>query len=139
MAHDTQDPLDTWTLAIDSDGDIRWNNQTNAPVRVEGLTAIKQDLLVALDSYEGEDPLDDEFGLDVFSAVRNTTNLKHEVTETIKYDDYRHSRIESVTNVTVERRAPGSREATVYVEARLDDNQPLTFTFNLFRGTVSVE
>lgn len=130
--------LDTWTFALTEDGDIRWDTAANRPVTLRGLKAVKQDLLVALDSYEGEDPLDDEFGLDVFAAVRDTPHLQHEVTKTLEHDDYRHNRVEAVTNVGVQYKPPGSRNAVVHIDARLDDGQPLRLVFDLFRGTVRV-
>lgn len=130
--------LDKWTLALTEDGDILWDETMNRPVTHRGLKAVKQDLLVALDTYEGEDQLDDEFGLDVFEAVRDTPHLQHQVTKTLEYDDYRHNRVETVTNVTVRYEPPGSRNAVVEIDARLSDAQPVRLVFDLFRGTVRV-
>lgn len=134
----TDSHLDKWSFALDSDGDIAWDYAQNQPELVDGPALVKQDLLVALDTYEGEDPLDDRFGLDVFAAVRSNPQLRHEVTRTIEYDDYRHNRVRAVTNVEIQHYDPGSRSATVAITARLDDDEPLQLVFDLFRGTVSV-
>lgn len=130
--------LDHWTFGLTSDGDIRWDYERHHPALVSGLTQVKQDLLVALDTYEGEDPMDEEFGLDVFRAVRSTPHLRDEVRKTIEYDDYRHTRVKAVTDLRVEHDPPGSRNATVYITAELEDGEPLEFIFNLFGGTVQV-
>ena len=136
---DLPDELDKWTLALDRDGDIRWDSERNRPHTIDGAPAVKQDLLVALSTYEGEDPLDSRFGLDVFDAVRQTDNLRYELTRTLNYDDYRHNRVQTVTDIRIYRTEPGAREdVNVEIDVDLRTGRTFTLVFDLFNGTVNV-
>lgn len=136
---DLPDDLDKWTYALDHDGDIRWNSDANNVYTVDGTTAVKQDLLVALATHEGDDPLDERFGLDVFEAVRSNTKLRHELTRTLNYDDYRHDRVQAVTNIAIYEGSEGSREnVRIHIDVDLETNEPLTLIFDLFAGTLTV-
>lgn len=133
------DDLDKWTFALDHGGDILWDDDRQNVRTVDGLTAVKQDLLVALDTYEGEDPLDDRYGLDVFDAVRSNDSLRYEITRTLQYDDYRHNRVQAVTDIRIIRTSPGAREnVEVEIDVDLRTGGALTIIFDLFSGTVQV-
>lgn len=130
--------LNKWTFALTRDGDIRYDEREQNVVTIARERAVRQDLLVALGTYKGEDPLDPDFGLDVFEAVRTTPNLEDEITRTLMYDDYRHDRVESVIDVSLQRSAHGSREnADVDIVVKLRSGRELLLVFDLFSGTMT--
>lgn len=126
--NERENMIDTWTLATDADGDLRYNEQ-NRLTTTAGQTAVEQDLRVAIATAEGEDPMDDAFGLDIFTATNSVAHLRREIRRTLEHDDYRHDRIDAVTEVDVYR----LEERTGYVRAtvELDTGQPTVLTFNL--------
>lgn len=115
----------TWTFATDSDGDILFNELNTVPT-VEGDRAIVQDLKVALATIKEEDPLDEAFGLDVFTATRSVPFLKREIRRTLLHDDKLHDRVESVPEVDVYRLQ--NRRARVEVLVRLDTDEEMTLS-----------
>ena len=129
---------DTWTFATTSDGDLRIDDQGRFAT-VSGKQAVAQDLKVAIDTYLEEDPLDQEFGLDVFEAVRSNAKLRNELARVLRYDDHRHSRIDSVLDITINQ-VPGQREgATVRIIVALEHGGgEIVLEFNLFDGTLSI-
>lgn len=125
--HDAEDDYDydeigphqRYTFALDEDGDLMFNKFKNTFQTVEKEDAVKQSLKVALGTAKGEDPLDEEFGLDRFKATRGYRQLEREVRRVLNYDDFDHSRVRHVENVTVQR-VGRSRKAHVRADVRLD-------------------
>ena len=108
-----------WTLALDTDGDLRFDDRSKRLLDTSGVHAVTQSFKVALASVKGEDPIDPEFGLDVFAATRSTAHLEREIRRTLDHDDYRHDRVESIDDVTIIRDL-GSRRAHVDISLTLD-------------------
>lgn len=108
-----------WTLALDSDGDLRFNDKVQGLITVSGTEAAKQSFKVALLTPKGEDDMDPEFGLDVFRATNSWLELERQIRKTLNYDDYRHDRVKSIDEVEIERRRR-SRHAYVWVELTLE-------------------
>lgn len=109
---------DNWTFALDRDGDLRLDEMNTVPVAV-GTPAVSQSLRVALATVMGEDPLDPEFGVDVFKATRNVAFLRREVRRCLLHDDKAHSRVDAVTRVDVFQKP--NRRADVRVDVLLED------------------
>lgn len=120
--------LDTWTFATDEDGDLRFTS-LNTLATTEAHHAIVQDLKVALATVQGEDPRDEQFGLDVFEATQSITHLKREIRRTLLYDDYRYERVEAVPEVEVYR--AGHRRGEVTATIRLDTGAITTLSFSV--------
>lgn len=129
-ANDDEDiaPYEGWTFATAEDGDLRMTEMNRLAV-AHDARAVRQDLKVSLGSSKGEDPLDREFGLDVFRATRSIPHLKREIRRTILYDDKAHDRVVAVPNITVD--LVGHRHAFVYIEAELDTGDLQTFGFTI--------
>lgn len=135
MPHPDMDG-EPWSFALDSDGDIRLTENNTAKL-IRGNQATVQALKVALATYRGDDPRDDDFGLDVFSAVRSNTALKREIRKTLEYDDYRHSRVTSVRDIEVE--VLGGREVNVHATISLAERpDTITLVFDLFNNSLTI-
>lgn len=103
------------TLALQSDGDIRINEQNTFDV-VRGNVAIRQRLKVTIATIRGEDPFDERHGMDVLAATGSgTTRLKMEIVRALEED----KDVSSVTNMNVEE--TGNRQYHVRVEVKLTD------------------
>lgn len=89
------------------------------PAVVEGANSIKQTLKTALGTVKGDDPIDEEFGLDVFDATQSVPKLKREITRTLLHDDHKHARVDRVKKIEVVHL--GSRRANVNIEVVLDE------------------
>lgn len=110
-------PFEGWTFATDERGDLRLTEMNQIAITHNGH-AVRQALLTALGTVKGEDPLDEDFGLDVFEATRSIPHLRREIARTLLHDDKEHERVDQVDEVKVYRR--GSRDAEVRVTASLD-------------------
>ena len=109
------DDRKTWGLK--SDGDID-QTQLNRIEWVYGQEAVIQEIKVTLATIKGEDPFDEEHGLDIFAAIGSQSeNLKLYITEAIleNHDDD----IESINDITVNRTE--DRRANVSIDLTLID------------------
>lgn len=121
-------PFEGWTFATDRDGDLRMTEMNRFAV-AHDLRALRQVLLTALGTVETEDPIDPEFGFDVFDATISIPHLKREVRRTLLYDDKVHDRVVAVpvVNVTLMQ----DRHAHVHVEAEIDSGDLQSWDINI--------
>lgn len=119
-----------WTLALDEDGDLRFNETTNRLMSVAGTAAVEQSLEVALATVEGEDPMDEEFGLDIFAATKSEAHLEREIRRALIYDDKDHDRVKAVESVDIIK-TPGERDAHIVVTVRVDTGDVRTLRIEL--------
>lgn len=138
MPHEQADE-DPWTFAVDDQGDLLMTSGHTIRT-VEGIEATLQDLKVALATYKGTDPRDEDFGLDVFETFDSLYALRREVRRTLEYDDYRHDRVTSIQNIELFGHEGGSRQdITVHVSLSLaDPPEDITLVFDLFSGSTAV-
>lgn len=134
MSTNQQPPDESpWTFALAADGDLIVND-ANTFTRIDGSEAIEQDLKVALQTLQGEDHRDPDFGLALFQAVRSDQALERHIRRTVEYDDYRHSRVRAVEEVTIDRDAPGVRHGVeVTVRVRLTSGAATDLQFEVGR------
>lgn len=121
-------PYEGWTLATESSGDLKINDRNQLAV-TEDAHAVRQVLKTALATPKGEDPLDEDFGLDIFSATNSVPHLKREIRRTLLYDDQFHDRVDAVPTVDVQ--MVRNRHAAVYIEVELDTGQIETLRFTV--------
>lgn len=121
-------PFEGWTFATDERGDLKMTEMNRFAV-VRDTHDLHQVLKTALATVEGEDPLDEEFGLDIFAATRSIPHLKREIRRTLLYDDEHHDRVESVPTVNVD--MVRNRHARVYIEVELDTGDIEVLTLNV--------
>lgn len=117
-----------WTYALDSDGDILWDDVTNTFRTAHGTNAAEQSLLVACGTVKTDDPIDDEFGIDIFRATKSNRHLEREIRRTLNHDDHRHDRVERIDNVDIVMVGPG-RHARVFVTLTLDTGDQTELDF----------
>ena len=127
----------TWTLGTTHDGDLA-RDAMNRPVIVRGTKAVHQDLSVAVKTDEGEDPIDPEFGSNMFQMQKSLTEAEREFRDTLLHDP----RVASVPNIDILVH-PGRREnaqvkATVVLRSYLDpDAVENEIIFDLGTGTIT--
>lgn len=103
------------TLALNPDGSYRVEN--GELVWIDGAAAVEQELKTTLATVRGEDPFDEDHGLDVFEATGSSDAIvEREVRAALLQDD----RVERVTDVEVEDLA-ASRQRSVSVSVQLVD------------------
>lgn len=123
-------PHERWTLSLDQHGDLMFNDTTKQFSTLSGEDAVKQSLNVSLGCVKGEDPLDPEFGMDIFRATRSFRHIEREIRRAIMHDDKDHSRVEAVTSVDITRLGR-RRQARVNVEVKLDTGEVETLAINV--------
>lgn len=119
-------PYEGWTFATDEDGDLRITEMNRLAVAYDAH-AVRQCLLTAIASRKGEDPLDENFGLDIFAATESVPMLKQELARVLLYDSKDHDRVDSIDNLVVD--TTGNRNATVNIEVTLDSGAIEVITF----------
>lgn len=103
------------TLALNSDGSFRVEN--GELVWIDGAAAVEQELKTTLATIRGEDPFDEEHGLDVFEATGSPDAIvEREVRTALLQDD----RVERVTDIEIED-LTASRQRSVSVSVQLVD------------------
>lgn len=115
-------PHQRWTLALDKDGDLMFSEEIQSFRTVDAEKAVKQSLNVALGTVQGEDPLDEDFGLNIFKATGSFTQLEREIRRTLIYDDYQHNRVDHVDRVNITQLGK-ERRAHVEVEVTLQTGE----------------
>lgn len=130
--HETEEellaPYEGWTFATAEDGDLRITEMNRLAV-TRDEHAVRQCLLTALATVQGEDPIDPEFGLDVFAATRSIPFLKRELAETLQHDSKDHERVESVNEIEVY--VGGNRNASVDIDVTLEDGLDEVITISI--------
>lgn len=108
---------DRKTWALTSDGDIK-ESELNRFEWVYGQDAVIQGIKTTLATIEGEDPFDEEHGLNVFLATGNSVSeLKLQVAEAIM--DTHDDDVKKINSIAVE--GDGARGATVEITLTLID------------------
>jgi|GEM_PF-1028810 len=75
------------TWALEADGDIKFT-ELNSPEFIEGTRAVVQDMKVTLATIRGEDPFDENHGLDMFTVAGGSDEeLRFAITEAL-LDDF---------------------------------------------------
>lgn len=121
-------PYEGWTFATDERGDLVMT-EANRLATVNDARAVRQCLLTAIASLQGEDPLDPEFGLDRFAATNSVPHLKRELSRVLLYDSKDHERVSSVDDVSVY--ISGHRNAEVEIEVTLERGQLEVLTLDV--------
>lgn len=121
-------PYEGWTFATDENGDLRITEMKQLAIAYDEH-AVRQALLTAIATRRGEDPLDEEFGLDIFEATKSVRSLKYELARTLLYDSKDHDRVESLLEVDVN--IGGDRDAEVQLEVELNTGATEVLVFNL--------
>lgn len=121
-------PYEGWTLATAEDGDLRITEMNRLAVSRDEH-AVRQCLLAAIASVKGEDPLDDEFGFDIFEATRSTVFAKREFARVLLHDSKNHDRIETIDHIEIN--TDSNRNATVRIAVTLDSGVEEVLTITL--------
>ena len=109
------------TLALDSRGDILLDEQKKLAY-LEGPRGVEQELKTLLKTIRGEDPLDENHGLDVFEIAGSPPAvLRREIRAALLRDD----RVASIGDISIERDEERPRHFDVSVEVQLVDGTPL--------------
>lgn len=117
-----------WTFGLDSSGDLKINEKKNLSRRYD-VDAVIQDLKIALMTVEGEDPMREDYGLDIFEAAGTSFDrLRAEIGRTIgPNQDPRVQRVNEVNFI----RDSGDREGVeVEVTVTLRDGTMESFSFD---------
>ena len=102
------------TLALDSDGDLLLDETKQLGWRT-GVEGVEQELRTLLKTVAGEDPLDENHGLDVFTAAGAPPAVfRRELRAALLRDD----RVANVGDIDIDREE-GTRRVDVSVEVRL--------------------
>lgn len=110
------------TFGLTPDGDLVFSEQ-NRFEWVEGKQAVSQDIRVTITTIEGEDPIDTDHGLDVFTVTGGSeANLRRELRETILEDD----RVSTVDSISLEE--TGSRAYEAVINVTLTEDETVSFT-----------
>ena len=103
------------TLATDEDGAVLVD-ETNRPGYRDGVRGVAQELRTMLKTVRGEDPIDEDHGLDVFEIAGSPPPvLRREVRKALLRDD----RVASLGDVSVDRDEERPRHFEVSVEVEL--------------------
>lgn len=121
-------PYEGWTFATAEDGDLRITEMNRLAV-THDAHATRQVLLTAIASRRGEDPLDEEFGIDVFNATTSTRALKRELARALIHDSKDHDRVETIREIDIS--IAGDRHANVHIEVELDTGAVEVLGFDL--------
>ncbi|QHS17935.1 DUF2634 domain-containing protein [haloarchaeon 3A1-DGR] len=108
------------TLALEADGSFRTEN--GELVWIDGVAAVEQELKTTIATVRGEDPFDEDHGLDVFSASGAPAPvIEREIRDTLLQDD----RVDRVDDVDVDD-IDENRRTSVEVTVTLVDGDGLT-------------
>lgn len=121
-------PFEGWTFATDEDGDLIMTN-ANRLATVTDARAVRQCLLVSIASIKGEDPLDEDFGIDLFVATRSIPHLQRELARAMVHDSKDHDRVASVNDIEVQMR--GHRDANVEISVTLESGDIEVITIDI--------
>lgn len=124
-------PYEGWTFATAEDGDLRITEMNRLAVTYDEH-AVRQCLLTALASRRGEDPLDEEFGMDIFNATTSNIELRRELARTLIWDSKDHDRVENIKTIDID--TDGNRNAQVNITVELDTGTIEVLNFVLGGG-----
>ena len=110
------------TLALDSDGDLRVENGNL--VWLEGVAAVEQELKTTLLTVRGEDPFDEDHGLDIFEISSSPEAIiEREIRAALLEDD----RVSSIDEIDIEEPSV-DRRTEVTIQVSLVDGTGLGFS-----------
>lgn len=111
------------TLALTKDGDLRLSD-VNKLEWVSGNRAVVQRLKVSLATIKGEDPFDEEHGLDVFSVTGGTeSEVELELVECISQD----KDVKQVDDIDIRYDPEQARRAVAHITITLVDGETVNF------------
>jgi len=112
------------TWALQANGDIKLT-ELNSPEFIEGTRAVVQDMKVTLATIRGEDPFDENHGLDMFTVAGGSDEeLRFAITEAL-LDDYSDV-IQEINEIEIND-PDENRERDVSIDLTLVDNERYTF------------
>lgn len=121
-------PYEGWTFATAEDGDLRITEMNRLAVSRDEH-AVRQCLLTAIATVKDEDPLDEEFGFDVFEATRSTPFAKREFARVLLHDSKDHDRVETIDYIEIN--TGPDRNADVRIGVTLDGGVEEVLTITL--------
>lgn len=116
-----------YTFGLTSTGDLQINRLKKFR-EIEDINAVVQDLKIALMTVQGEDPMREEFGLDIFEAVGTSDpRLRAEIGATIGPNA--DPRVQRVNEVAINREGGNREDVTVEITVTLRDGTMTSFDF----------
>lgn len=116
-----------YTFGLTRSGDIRINHLKKFH-NIHDVDAVVQDLKIALMTYQGEDPMRPDYGLDIFEAAGTSDQrLIAEIGATIGPNA--DPRVQRVNEVEIDREGGNREDVDVTVTLTLRDGTVTSFEF----------